>query len=386
MSALPFRTSLGALALTLLLIAACAAPALPSLEDRLSDPRLSRAPLPQGSLALREALDIESRFFETRAGLRLAYALMEPGQYGFETEVAREGDTHFRFRAQQATARRAPVGSALLLHGWGMDRSSLYPWALQLAEAGYRVLLVDLRSHGESGDAAPGYGRREAEDLVELIRALDADAQLPGALHLFGVSYGGATAAHLSARLPERIASVVLLEPFANAADAIREMVPTLLASSDPRLWQRISRSLLRFRFSPERVEQAIAESSERLGLDLESVDLAPLLAASPACKLLLHGARDRHVGVQHGRRLAAGDASIEYRELPDEDHITLPLRLDWLGEPVAEWLAATAAPTEGGCPRLRLGMDPLPAGTPPSPGRLDLIDFALVDATRPHG
>jgi pimeloyl-ACP methyl ester carboxylesterase len=176
--------------------------------------------------------------------------------------------------------RRPPARPAAARLGHGSRQP--VPLGPALAEAGLSRLLVDLRGHGESGDAAPGYGRREAEDLVELISALDADAQLPGALHLFGVSYGGATAAHLSARLPERIASVVLLEPFANAADAIREMVPTLLASSDPRLWQRISRSLLRLRFSPERVEQAIAGSSERLGLDLESVDLAPPAGRQP--------------------------------------------------------------------------------------------------------
>lgn len=385
MSLLRVRSAVAGLALLLLLVAACTAPALPSLEDRLSDPRLSRAPLPHGSLALREALNIESRFFETRAGLRLAYALLQPGQYDFEARVARAADTRFSFSARQAPVARAPVGSALLLHGWGMDRSSLYPWALQLAESGYRVLLVDLRGHGESGDAAPGYGLAESADLVELIQALDAEAQLPGPLHLLGVSYGGATAAHLSARLPERIASVVLLEPFANAADAIREMVPTLLASSDPRLWQRLSRGLLRLRFSPERVERAIAASSQRLGVDLDRVELAPLLKASPACKLLLHGARDRHVGVEHGRRLAAGEASIEYRELPDEDHITLPLRLDWLGPPVVAWLGAADRATAGGCPRLQLGSDPLPAGTQAAPGRLDLIDFALADAGHSH-
>lgn len=383
MSRLRFRIALAALAL--IVVGSCAAPALPSLEDRLVDPRLSRAPLPAGSEALKAALGIESHDFHTDAGLRLAYSVLEPAQYGFRTEVGRASETRFSFSAGEATGGDPAIGSALLLHGWGMDRSSLYPWALQLAEAGYRVLLVDLRGHGASGDAPPGYGRREAEDLAELIVALDAEAALPGPLHVFGVSYGGATAAHLAHRMPQRFASVVLLEPFANAADAIREMVPTLLDSPEPRFVQRMSRSLLRLRFSPERVEQAITNSSARLGLDLEQVELAPLLAASSACKLLLHGSQDRHVGVQHGRRLAAAVDSIEYHELPDEDHITLPLRLDWLGAPVANWLGASAASAGTTCPQLALGADPLPTGARPRPGRLDLIDFALARSTA-HG
>lgn len=373
------RARLALLGLGLAVIAACTAPALPSLEDRLVDPRLSRAPMPEGAAALAAALDLDTRFHVTRSGLRLAYSILEPGEYGFDAGVQRDGETRFQFRAGPRQLAQAPASTALLLHGWGMDRGSLFPWALALAEAGHRVVLVDLRGHGESGDAPPGYGRREAEDLVELMAALDARSALAGPLHLFGVSYGGATAAHLASALPERFASLTLLEPFANAADAVRDMVPALLDSPDPRLWQRATRALLRLRFSPDRVEAAIAGSSARLGINLDEVELAPLLAATSACTLLIHGGRDRHVGVQHGRRLAAGVAALQYRELPQEDHITLPLRIDWLGGPVAYWMRAVAAGPAESCPHLQLGADPLPTDVTPRPGRLDLIQFALL-------
>ncbi len=384
MSTLRFR--LGLMVAGLALVAACAAPALPSLEDRLVDPRLSRAPLPQGTEGLSEALGAETRYLHTRAGLRLAYTLIEPGAYGFDSQVQRAAETRFRFSLSPRQIGQTPESTALLLHGWGMDRTSLYPWALSLAEAGHRVLLVDLRGHGESGDAPPGYGRHEADDLVELIAALDAQSALSGPLHLFGVSYGAATAAHLSHRLPDRFASVTLLEPFANAADAVRDMVPALLDSPDPRLWQRAVRALLRLRLTPERVEAAIAASSARLGVDLETVELAPLLVSTSACTLLIHGARDRHVGVHHARRLAAEVEALQYRELPLEDHITLPLRLDWLGTPVAFWMRAVAASEEPACPRFQLAADPLPAGTNPRPGRLELIEFALHAGPGPRG
>lgn len=373
------RTRLALLGLGLAVIAACAAPALPSLEDRLVDPRLSRAPMPEGAAALSAALGLETRYHVSVSGLRLAYSILEPGEYGFDAGVQRDVETRVRFRAGPRQLAQAPAGTALLLHGWGMDRRSLYPWALTLAEAGHRVVLVDLRGHGESGDAPPGYGRREAEDLVELLAALEAGSDLVGPLHLFGVSYGGATAAHLAAALPERFASLTLLEPFANAADAVRDMVPALLESPDPRPWQRATRALLRLRFSPERVEAAIATSSARLGIDLDEVELTPLLASTSACTLLIHGGRDRHVGVQHGRRLAAGVTALQYRELPQEDHITLPLRIDWLGAPVAYWMRAVAASPAQACPRLQLAADPLPSAVPPRPGRLDLIEFALL-------
>ena len=88
----------------LALVAACAAPNLASLEERLTDPRLSKAPLPLGTQALAETLGVETRYFRTRSGLRLAYSILEPGDYGFRAQVQRRGETRFVFTAEKSGA------------------------------------------------------------------------------------------------------------------------------------------------------------------------------------------------------------------------------------------------------------------------------------------
>lgn len=350
-----------------------------SLESRLVDPRLSQnTPSRSEAARLEQAMGLYPREFTTTTGVRLSYALLSPAGRELQFELSRRGETRAAFEFSPAAQPLKAHSSALLVHGWGMDRSSLYPWALALSEAGYQVLLVDLRGHGRSGDAPPGYGTRESADLAELLDGLDAQGELPGPLHLFGVSYGAATAAHLAALRPERFASLLMLEPFARAGDAVRQMVPTLLDRGEAPLWRRPLDALLRLRFSESYVEQAIARSGEQLGLDLDAVELTPHLRASSACLALLHGRLDRHVAVSHARRLTSEVSGLHYRELPREDHITLPARLDWLRGPVLAWMQRAG---QGRCGALSLPPDPLlAAGTGvPAPGRLELIRLGIA-------
>ena len=46
------------------------------------------------------------------------------------------------------------------------------PWALVLAKAGYRVVLVDLRGHGHSTGDRIYFGGIERTDLVQCLDAL----------------------------------------------------------------------------------------------------------------------------------------------------------------------------------------------------------------------
>jgi hypothetical protein len=56
----------------------------------------------------------------------------------------------------------------------------------------------------------------------------------------------------------------------------------------------------------------------------------------------LLHGARDTFLPAAQTRTLAGLSPLQAYVELPDENHLSLPVRVDWLGAPIADWLAAT--------------------------------------------
>jgi hypothetical protein len=72
---------------------------------------------------------------------------------------------------------------------------------------------------------------------------------------------------------------------------------------------------------------------------------------------VLLHGARDRMIPVAAARRLAGMAPRAHYTELPDEDHLTLPVRIDWLAAPLIDWMDAAG---KGECNALSLPPDPV--------------------------
>ncbi|MEH1015852.1 alpha/beta hydrolase [Micromonospora sp. CPCC 206060] len=84
----------------------------------------------------------------------------------------------------------------LLLPGAGGNLAGLVPFA-GLLRAAYRVVVVDLRGHGRSGDGPWNWDAVDA-DLVAVATELRLDAPA-----VVGVSLGGMVAAHWAARHPE---------------------------------------------------------------------------------------------------------------------------------------------------------------------------------------
>ncbi len=74
---------------------------------------------------------------------------------------------------------------------------------------GYRKVLTHRRGYeASSATAGPGSIARDAQDCAALLDALD----IPRA-HVVGVSYSGAVALQLAADAPDRVHSLVLIEP-----------------------------------------------------------------------------------------------------------------------------------------------------------------------------
>ena len=294
-------------------------------------------------------------FVATSAGVPLFWRAFDPGDYVLDYAYRPDGTTHGRmqfdldFAIPRATPM-APRGTVVLLHGWMMDGGSLLPWSLQLAQAGYRTISLDLRNHGRSGTAPSGYGLREARDVADAITALRARGEVVGPLHLLGVSYGAATAIFSARELGAQVDNVIAIESFDNAGGAIRDMVPHMLSKPPENVSQRISHRLLRMQMDDGALERAITSASDTLHLRLDRVDVGAALAQVPSCVLLLHGREDQHVPVAHGRALAAAAPRAHYIEVAGEDHISLPMRLDLLAPTVIDWLD-NADPARKFCP-----------------------------------
>jgi len=314
----------------------------PILPTARIEARIARLPHRQG-------------WVTTHGGVKLFWRAFDPGAYRLAYAYRPDGTQQGRMQFDLDTSTLIPYpgtprGTVVLLHGWMMDGGSLLPWSLQLAQAGYRTITVDLRNHGRSGAAPSGYGLREARDVADAIAALRARGEVVGPLHLMGVSYGAATAIFSARELGAQVDNVIAIESFDNAGGAIRDMVPHMLSKAPESMGQRVSHRLLRMQLDDGALERAIASASATLHLPLDSLDVGSALAPVPALVLPPHGREARAVPGPTGRALAAAAPRAHYIEVADEDHISLPMRLDLLAPTVIDWLD-NADPARKFCP-----------------------------------
>src|SRR5262245_37164028 len=88
-------------------------------------------------------------------------------------------------------------------HGWDLVRADF--------ARRHRLVLVDNRDAGESGEASAPYGLGEmATDALGVMDALGIER-----FHVMGASMGGAIAQHLALQAPTRVASLVLASTWA---------------------------------------------------------------------------------------------------------------------------------------------------------------------------
>lgn len=103
--------------------------------------------------------------------------------------------------------------SVLLLHGHPQNRLTWHRIAPKLVEAGFRVVLADLRGYGDSGrpdsapDHAPHSKRAMAADMVAVMRALGEER-----FSVIGHDRGGRVAHRLALDWPEQIERIAVLD------------------------------------------------------------------------------------------------------------------------------------------------------------------------------
>lgn len=93
--------------------------------------------------------------------------------------------------------------AVVLLHAGVCDRRMWEPQATALLDAGYRVVRCDFRGFGTTPVATEPY--RDADDVLTVLDILAVNRAA-----LAGASYGGAVAAELAARWPDRVSALLL--------------------------------------------------------------------------------------------------------------------------------------------------------------------------------
>ena len=243
-------------------------------------------------------------------------------QSGLEPELVEiEGDSAlvtlrgWWLRAEDLESSE-PSPTLIFLHSLGGTREDLLEFALPFREAGFDLMLLDLRSHGESDGEFFTYGARESEDISA---AIDWLSEQGAAAHvgIIGVSAGGAVAIAAAAQ-DERIQAVVTLGTFADLEATITQQTPHL-----PGFWR----------------ERAVTQAEAIAEFEIEAASPVYSAAQLEVPLLILHGDRDQYIPPENARQLydaAAGARQIGW--ITDGTHANM-LQKEETQAQILNWL-----------------------------------------------
>ncbi len=226
--------------------------------------------------------------------------------------------------------RRGPGVPLLLVHGFPFDRRM---WrGQQSGLAPRRLLLPDLRGHGESEPGPPPYSMvRLAEDLRQIMDHFALDQVV-----LAGLSMGGYVALAFALRYPERLRALMLLD---TQAGADTPEVRGARADQSARVRRdgvaAIADQLLDRLVGGRQVDPATIELTREmiLGTSTDGVvgalegmaarpDVRPMLAAISCPTLILVGSDDNVTPPKLAREMAAAIPNADLVEIPGAGHL----------------------------------------------------------------
>lgn len=233
-------------------------------------------------------------------------------------------------RVRTISAGRSDGPPVLMLHGWACSTFLFRKNVLPLADAGFRVIVPDLKGHGRSGKpAAAGEYTLDAmtRHVLELIDTL---AIAPACL--VGQSMGGRIALEVARRAPGYVSALVLIDPVGLGSVAVGTLVRVGgwrgLEQALPRLVNRTTVGLAltfaygaRDRLVPDDVEvyrEALASPESLVPLQalLREFSWMPVpsdaLEAMHTPMLVLRGTHDRIVRLARDARLLRARPDVE--------------------------------------------------------------------------
>jgi pimeloyl-ACP methyl ester carboxylesterase len=210
----------------------------------------------------------------------------------------------------------------VLLHGYGLAQFSMVPWALRLAQEGWRCVLVDLRGHGKSTGRQIYFGVQETGDMSRLLDALARDKELSGPVAVVGESYGAALALRWETVEP-RVQAVVAIAPYASLSNAVLNICHEN-AGWLPK-WV---------------VKSGLKQLPSVLQIPASEFDTTTVLSRKPVAALFVAGAEDRIAPVTDVEQLdALASPGSKFIVVPDATHESLTYFFADVAPPVLAWL-----------------------------------------------
>ena len=231
------------------------------------------------------------------------------------TEVGFPNAEDVSFKSQDAVTLRGyflPSSgdrAIVLVHGvhshcWDVHAPEI---ARALVDAGFAVLVFDLRAHGRSGGDRLGLGLLECQDVAAAVEfLLSEEGFKPGKIGIHASSYGAATTLLATPDIAA-VGAVVSDSAFANAVEMLG------------RETQRRTRL-------PDFCTSALIPGTRLMGRLMNSMDIddSPEQAVAriePRPVLLIHGEEDPLTPVEHAERLKQAAPTAELWLLPRCGH-----------------------------------------------------------------
>jgi uncharacterized protein len=197
--------------------------------------------------------------------------------------------------------------AAVLVHGWGGDKSNRHvlETAVVYEEAGFDVLMVDLRAHGGSEGERVTLGYREVRDVRGALSWLDGRGLDRGRVVLHGWSMGGAAA--IRAAPGTGVAAVVEESAYADLLPLLREKLPEV--------------SGLPAFFTPG----ILFVGRLALGIDpwaVRPVEEAGRLSREDVPFMIIHSRDDEVVPFEHAGTLAKAHPGATFWEVEGYEHV----------------------------------------------------------------
>ena len=262
---------------------------------------------------------------------RLEAIGLPPGDYhvGFASCVAAKANGKKEFQLKAFLETNCPMdcvkelGTIVVLHGYSIQKETMIPWAFLLAEAGFRVILVDLRGHGQSTGQIFSCGKYESADLVQVLDYLTAEGLCRGPVGALGLSFGAEVALHWAAR-DERVRTVVAIAPY-----------------NDPEAaFLRFAREL-RLPVSANVLRQAFPLVAAKLDLNWADWSGEAAMRRLKVPVLLIGGEKDSISTPQDIAALRdAAPAGTKTLLIPEANHFVIGFWFQALAQPVKAWMA----------------------------------------------
>jgi pimeloyl-ACP methyl ester carboxylesterase len=233
--------------------------------------------------------------------------------------------------AELAFADSGGSGRAVVLtHGAGVDHTMFEAQAIALMQRGFRVIVWDLRGHGQSALAPDA--RFAAVDLLEDLHALLGDCEVDAPV-LVGHSLGGNLTQAYAREHPHRVKGIIVLDSAWNTGPLSRAERLTLPVAA-PALGLIPARSLSRMMarasaVTPEgiaRAEALFARMPKARFLDVWKATVS-FVAPDPDYRSavplgLVRGADDRTGNIAKAMPRWAGVEGVPEYVIPNAGHI----------------------------------------------------------------